>query len=298
MFYRADENDMEVEWTLSYKDLTIYFSPYTIGPWSSGSFIVNIPIEGNEELFVSEYAYDVEYPIEKVYLNTPVKIGDEESKTMLELTATANTEEFKSAIYIRKYEELKEEPEEEIKEEDNKKKNNNEKENEDENIGEIYTEEFGGIYQDSYLVYTRFGKPFLYVEFVHENDYRTLEIFDLSEDSKNPLHISHVKSLDAGIYNNYIADPEDFKLYSRVYLLGTYMGYKSYNSGRNGIPETDDELFTLIGKNELTTKKEIDVLIYKDGNSNIINKETLSSETKVILWKNNGRGRIGRWKNM
>ena len=61
-----------------------------------------------------------------------------------------------------------------------------------------------------------------------------------------------------------------FSLYSRIYTLGTYQGYKTYSVGAGGMPETEDEMYHLVTSGadwdmQLTSKRELTVLMHEDG---------------------------------
>ena len=84
----------------------------------------------------------------------------------------------------------------------------------------------------AYLVGLKNGGFYLYVEVDGTNEYRYLDIIDLS--SGTPMLIGNAEA--ATFYGRFMQDPERFILRQKLYVLGTYSGSREYFTGEDGIP--------------------------------------------------------------
>lgn len=106
-----------------------------------------------------------------------------------------------------------------------------------------------GSLTDVWLLEAGDGRPFLWLEFSSENDLRALEVFALQNEN-GTLTLCHVGSSGDSMYGSFIGDPGHFLLYDRIDLLGTYMAYRSFRMGEDGMPETDGTVYTIPGNGD------------------------------------------------
>lgn len=262
-----------VEWNLDMDGMTIRFNPYVIGPWVSGLFEVEIPYEGNEELFVEEYLPALAggkiqkiAPDERIEIDTD-RDGDAE---VVSFTVGEVDESYHTPLEFTWHEEL-------------------------EMDGDSHTakKKYYGSFAEAYLVEVpdelNEGESFwyLYVEYLMENDFRKLHVINLNQNEMSRHKIfDDLGDTEAAVYGHVIADSGQFALYSRIYTLGTYTGYKMYYVGADGMPRTEDEKYNLVAfgadwKTVLTAKRDLTVLIHDDG-SEEMKEEKLPKGT--VLW--------------
>ena len=270
MFYEPDgAMASPLEWVMTTEGLEFRFSPYVLGPWVSGMFEVELPYEGNEELFAEEYCFDAAYPIRKIEQNEVILSdmnGDgEEDKTSYSVAYDPDT--YFSTLVVSR-------------------------ESENGEVTEVNKDEIYGTFTDAYLMHTKEGVPYLYVEFLMDNDWRKLEIVCLAdtEDASGPVFAG---GSGVSVYGHFISDSEQFTLYDRLDILGTYMAYKTYYVGEDGMPAATDEQYTFVNPHfewdhALTAKREIPVQMHVEGSEERI-EEKLPKGTKFRPRKTDGK---------
>ena len=273
MFYEPDgAMSSPLEWSMNADGLVFQFSPYIIGPWASGIFEVELPFEGNEKLFVEEYVIETDHPILSIEPNEAFTLdadGDGFEETYL-LETKLVEETYSTKVMISKS----------MSENTNGLTGGSER-----------SFEFYGNLKEIYLMTAEDGHKYLYLDFLHDNDFQMLEILDLSSvDQTAPEKLMlpsggkmHVGDIGSAVYGHYVYDSEQFALYSRIYTLGTYSGFKTYSVGEDGMPVTEDEMYTIVNPNRdwetsLVSKKELTVLIHVDGSDERV-EETLPKGT-------------------
>lgn len=230
MFLSEKEDEFyALEWTMDQDGVNICLNPYAISAWAAGVLEVKIPFEGNEDLILSEYICDRKDRVDGLLPGERYALGEE----LVSFSCTVGENTFQNQFQIMKEE------------------------------GDLCTtldKELYGLFSKAYVVETKDGKPYLYVELQRENDYCLLEIFDLSE------NFCHVGTCEASFYDNPMTTTENFALFSRIYVLGTYMAYQEYQVGEDGMPVTKDKVFTVVNRgdgafSELKTTRELTVSI-------------------------------------
>ena len=287
MFYEPDgAMASPIEWYLTLEGMEFVFNPYVIGPWVSGTIRVELPYEGHENWFTEEYVSDVKHPIRKVKADEKFKIdadhdGHEETYV---LTATPTGESNATIFTITKYLEEKEDGSGEF-------------------IGRSDREfEFWGVFQYAHVMTGSDGRVYLYAEFLGDSDLQTMEVFDLSavsgeEDNKTDLGEDiYIEGTGNATCGHFISDPERFALYSRVYALGTYTGYKTYSVGNDGLPISEDKMYTLINEGmeweiALTSTCDLKVQISENGGAKY-REETLPEGTSFMPRRTDGETMI------
>lgn len=209
------ENVNSLEWVLGQEGLIFTFNPYVLGPWSGGSQVITIPFEGNEGLFSEKYRISGPRTAKRVSQRETVYLdmnGDGEEEP-LSFTVESDEETFTSKLSVSRAEKE----------------------------GKGFTCE--GIFTDAYVMDSPSGGHYLYVEFSVENDIRILEVFDLS--MKDGGELKHVGTSYDSICGHFLADASGFSLSSRLDILGTYMAYRTYHVGENGMPESNETVYTI-----------------------------------------------------
>lgn len=239
MFYEPDgAMSSPLEWNMDMEGITFRFSPYAIAPWAAGTLLVDLPFEGNEDLYKDEYLVTTERPIIQVTADKEFSV-DADGDGLAEkytLSADMDEERYSTTITIERYKA------------------------EDPEAPEICEKEFHGNFKYAYLVTAENGGRYLYVELLEENDYHTTEIFALSD-------LSHAGGVSMATYGHFISDSGQFALYDRIYMLGTYAGYKIYSVGDDGMPVTDDEMYQLVNggaswEKSITSKRSLKVQMH------------------------------------
>lgn len=264
MFFEPDgAMASPLEWNMTTEGIQIRFSPYVIGPWASGTFEVELPYEGHEDLFLEEYVMQEDRLIRSYDCGEEISVdvdGDGENEQIV-LDAAADKEEFITHILLREVTAPGE------KEDDA----STEAEEKDEAVECRF--EFYGTLKDVFQIETEDGDPYLYLEFLQDNDYQMIKILKLSgtrDSETGKLTFADADEMYAGFvpaasYGHFIYDADQFALFSRVDALGTYTGYRNYHIGKDGKPAAEEDSYRLVTSgNEwsrsLTTKREIKVL--------------------------------------
>ena len=265
MFYEPEsETSSPVEWVLTMEGLEFRFSPYVLGPWASGCFEAKIPYVGYEELFQEKYLSKVEHPIRMIEPETELLIdtnGDGlDERVWFTVEWDENT--YNTTLTVNR--------------------NGNNKDGAVVNTS-VVKDDIYGWFQRAYLMYTEDNVPYLYAEFGMDNDWEKLEIVRLAE-TESKTDMEYVGGTRNAIYGHFVSDPRQFALYDRVDVLGTYMSFKNYSVGADGMPETDDEMYQIANayfqwEYALTSKKDLNVMIHVDG-SEERSEEILPKGTK------------------
>lgn len=210
MFLSETEDEVyALEWTMDQNGIQIWLNPYVISPWAAGVLKVEISFEEYEDLILSKYVCDVNDAVTGLLPGERYAIGDD----LVSFSYTVDENTFQNQFQIMK---------------------------ENGDICTTLNKELYGLFSKAYVVEKEDGKPYLYVELKRENDYCLLEVFDMGD------NFCHVGTCEAAFYDNPMTNTENFALYSRVYVLGTYMAYKEYRVGEDGMPVTEDEVFNVV----------------------------------------------------
>lgn len=268
LFYPENEADEgTLEWNMDMKGISFTFSPYVIGPWASGTFSVSLPAEEEADLLKDEYRSTTEYPIFRVKENAIFKIDTDssENEECYRINPEKDDETNTTRFQIQAYPDA---------------------ENLDEAQMKTQDFEFYGDFKYAYVVTGENGKKYLYAEFLSENDWHRMEVIDLKAVLKE--EDAYVGSTGCATYGHMISDSEQFTLYERIYVLGTYAGYKSYSVGKDGMPVTKNVMYNLINQvadreTTLTTKKNLKVQLHMSGSDETI--ETVIRKGTILYPK-------------
>lgn len=108
-----------------------------------------------------------------------------------------------------------------------------------------------------YLVHTEDNRNYLYLDTLHDNDYHSISVVDLNGTS--PVYVD---TMEGGLHNGIFCNPELFTIETRLDLLSTYSGIRSYSLGDNGMPEVQQDAYEIVNNITLTAKKDLKL---KDG---------------------------------
>ena len=197
--------------------LVFLFNPFELAPGAQGILQVTFPYEDAEEIIREEYICDSdEYSIAlPSFSSISVDLeGDGEAE---EISVSSSKDEY----YY-----------------------------EDVSVtvgGEAVSEDAYFYDFDSYLLHTKRG-DYIYVDTTSDNDYHTVYVFEIEDHTPR-----FVGSQDAGIAGSFeesdaflrgvLTDSSAFCLSTKIDLLSTYHGVKTYRVGGDGMPETEDEYY-------------------------------------------------------
>ena len=216
--------DEEFEWTLGYEGVTFYFNPYVI-PEAVGRLIVMFTYDEVRELMNPEYRPDVigsAYAVKVPWFEQIPFELDPLSSELDSLMLTAVMGEYEAYEQIRI-----------------------------EVNGEAYEEETFAYNLEAYLVVTGVGvgqKCFLYLEAVSENDYTRLVVYDLNGEAPVKVGELEATGLAGGWYYEaeVFDDPTEFELDTRLEILGTRTGVRTYTIGEHtGMPMPKTDYFEI-----------------------------------------------------
>ena len=145
------ENVENISWVLDYHGLTIFFNPYEIAPYAYGVQVVNIPYYDNSELFLMDlHKIPESYGVE-LSCGVPYRADLNQDGTTDTLLITYLMDEYgtieEQYIYL--------------------------------NSKCLKVKQYG-FAVNPVLLQDVDGKKYLYIESTSENDYRTINVFDLN----------------------------------------------------------------------------------------------------------------------
>lgn len=265
----------DYNWIMSYEGITFYFLPYEVASYSEGMLRATLWFDEIEDLIEEEY---MEKP-EDGYM-IPMPLGYEVDIDL------DSSDENKDRVAVSSFYQTEEDREYGIQWLSVMK-------------NDFYHEE-GDSYGYSFTPYLVRGKDeeksFIYVEGIAENDYRTLSVYDLKDEN-----ISFVTSIEGtgfpgywredagGYYYKVLLDRGSLELGTRIHLLGTFTGRKTYRvNAETGIPETEMEYYRIDeGKEPLVSKIPLEVLLLTVGK-----EERLPAGTKFYFLRTDGESYV------
>ena len=211
-------------WSISYFDVTLYFNPYDLGPYASGSQQVVFPFSEYADLFDEKYLSVPEQFVTQL---------SEYEQFCLDVNGDGKNEDIGlSSKYL-----------------------------EDDCLSVLIsvdgkeTDSDSWSYRiDTYLIKVQ-NKVYLYLFEHHENDYVTLKVYDFAKED-------FVENDNANLYipekSNYeerdnisfcestspvFSNPGKVRMASRLETLSTYQGTKEYHVNESGMLVTDDDYY-------------------------------------------------------
>ena len=205
-----------LEWCITRTGVRIHFDQYVIASYAAGAVEVEVPFAGNEAMFQTDYIGKAsEGWAEKISPWEAVTYEHEENDTSVSYHFDDAADGYDTRnITIER-------------EQGGKKKE--------------FTMELYGQPQYGWIVMTDDGHPYLYTEIQSENDWRTMEVFDLKGEE-----IRHVGTSNDSPHGALLNDPDGFYLTRRVDALGTYDAYRKFHVGESGMPVAENDVYTKV----------------------------------------------------
>lgn len=216
--FAGDDPDLTLEWAVTEKGVSVYFEEYVIAPYAAGEIEVAVPFKGHEEMFDESYAgSQSDGWAKKITPWETVTYQTDNGDTSVNFTYEGSGNEGDD--YTQEFT---------IEREQNGKTDN-------------LKEEVYGKIGDAWLLMTDDGRAYLYMELSSENDWKTLEVFDL-----NGSEMKDAGSSNDSTSGSPIQTPDAFYLTRRIDALGTYSAYRKFHIGEDGMPVPEEEVYTKV----------------------------------------------------
>lgn len=256
------ENLEEIQWVLDYNGLTVYFNPYEIAPYASGTLNVTIAFAEHPEIFAEKYmqvpeSYGVEFPEDGNFYY------DVDNDGVLDcLMVTQETMEEPETIWLN---------------------------------GVWY--ETVLVRNPPVLMHTADGSNYLYLEEYREHP--AYAVYELSQGAIEPLGYVYAMACyfenDSGEEEPYytravLTDPECFLLESWAdSVLLFWHGYDSYHIGdQYRLPEQNHDWYLIPDRPEFTLTKAL-ACSQVDEAGNAVGEVRLNAGDKVIYTRTDGK---------
>lgn len=226
-----DDYQYSYTWALDHEGLEIYFGPYELAPYASGDQSVVLKYSDHPDLFVADYLPDegekgyIEY-FNRFTANYDVN-GDGDID-YIGLDNLYENDDYNYPVGLQLYvnDETMDFPEE---------------------CDLAFPDEAKGYY-----VHTADGRNLIYVLVPSYNDFSDLVVFDVTDgkiryvgtDCRPSFVIDYDNDEDTSRYF-ILYDPDNMQFADRFDIVCTFEGFKSYHVGSDGMPETDDEIYTI-----------------------------------------------------
>lgn len=251
-------------WSISYFDVTLYFNPYDLGPYASGSQQVVFPFSEYADLFDEKYLSVPEQFVTQL---------SEYEQFCLDVNGDGKNEDIGlSSKYL-----------------------------EDDCLSVLIsvdgkeTDSDSRSYRiDTYLIKVQ-NKVYLYLFEHHENDYVTLKVYDFAKED-------FVENDNANLYipekSNYeerdnisfcestspvFSNPGKVRMASRLETLSTYQGTKEYHVNESGMLVTDDDYYDVEVSFLIKTLEDIPCQIVSGEEMNTSESGTIPAGTFVKI---------------
>ena len=214
--FAGTDGYVPLEWCITKTGVRIHFDQYVIASYAAGAVEVEVPFAGNEAMFQTDYIGKAsESWAEKISPWGTVTYEHEENDTSVSYHFDDAADGYDTRnITIER-------------EQGGKKKK--------------FTMELYGQPQYGWIVMTDDGHQYLYTEIQSENDWRTMEVFDLKGEE-----IRHVGTSNDSPHGALLNDPDGFYLTRRVDALGTYDAYRKFHVGESGMPVAENDVYTKV----------------------------------------------------
>ena len=211
-------------WSISYFDVTLYFNPYDLGPYASGSQQVVFPFSEYADLFDEKYLSVPEQFVTQLseYEQFCMDVNGDGKNEDIGLSSKYLEDDCLSVLI---------------------------------SVDGKETDSDSWSYRiDTYLIKVQ-NKVYLYLFEHHENDYVTLKVYDFAKED-------FVENDNANLYipekSNYeerdnisfcestspvFSNPGKVRMASRLETLSTYQGTKEYHVNESGMLVTDDDYY-------------------------------------------------------
>ncbi len=251
-------------WSISYFDVTLYFNPYDLGPYASGSQQVVFPFSEYADLFDEKYLSVPEQFVTQLseYEQFCMDVNGDGKNEDIGLSSKYLEDDCLSVLI---------------------------------SVDGKETDSDSWSYRiDTYLIKVQ-NKVYLYLFEHHENDYVTLKVYDFAKED-------FVENDNANLYipekSNYeerdnisfcestspvFSNPGKVRMASRLETLSTYQGTKEYHVNESGMLFTDDDYYDVEVSFLIKTLEDIPCQIVSGEEMNTSESGTIPAGTFVKI---------------
>ena len=251
-------------WSISYFDVTLYFNPYDLGPYASGSQQVVFPFSEYADLFDEKYLSVPEQFVTQLseYEQFCMDVNGDGKNEDIGLSSKYLEDDCLSVLI---------------------------------SVDGKETDSDSWSYRiDTYLIKVQ-NKVYLYLFEHHENDYVTLKVYDFAKED-------FVENDNANLYipekSNYeerdnisfcestspvFSNPGKVRMASRLETLSTYQGTKEYHVNESGMLVTDDDYYDVEVSFLIKTLEDIPCQIVSGEEMNTSESGTIPAGTFVKI---------------
>lgn len=250
----------EIQWTFGSDGITVFVSPYDLAPYAVGPAFVHMTYNDYPDLVKAEYqGYPDNYGI-AVTPDEAVTLtwddGTVKTLTISQMPDQDNT--YYNYLSIKLDNSTYQDPE------------------------DLYYS------YDLYIVKND-GKYYLYADGLSDSDWHILMVYDLNG-SKISKDVA-----DDGLYGNAPADPSGFMTMNRTDLLSTYSVMHMCHVGKDGLPESDEDMYWADFSNytdfRLTALREIKAEVRESGDGDF-SEGVIRKGTKLVPYQTDGQDTV------
>ena len=251
-------------WSISYFDVTLYFNPYDLGPYASGSQQVVFPFSEYADLFDEKYLSVPEQFVTQLgeYEQFCLDVNGDGKNETIDLSSKYLEDDCLSVLI---------------------------------SVDGKETDSDSWSYRiDTYLIKVQ-NKVYLYLFEHHENDYVTLKVYDFAkedfvENDNANLYIPGKSSFEERDNISFcestspvFSNPEKVRMASRLDTLSTYEGTKEYHVNESGMLVTDDDYYDVEVPFLIKTLEDIPCHIVSGEDMNTSKSGTIPAGTFVKI---------------
>ena len=251
-------------WSISYFDVTLYFNPYDLGPYASGSQQVVFPFSEYADLFDEKYLSVPEQFVTQLseYEQFCMDVNGDGKNEDIGLSSKYLEDDCLSVLI---------------------------------SVDGKETDSDSWSYRiDTYLIKVQ-NKVYLYLFEHHENDYVTLKVYDFAkedfvENDNANLYIPEKSNFEERDNISFcestspvFSNPGKVRMASRLETLSTYQGTKEYHVNESGLLVTDDDYYDVEVSFLIKTLEDIPCQIVSGEEMNTSESGTIPAGTFVKI---------------
>ena len=251
-------------WSISYFDVTLYFNPYDLGPYASGSQQVVFPFSEYADLFDEKYLSVPEQFVTQLgeYEQFCLDVNGDGKNETIDLSSKYLEDDCLSVLI---------------------------------SVDGKETDSDSWSYRiDTYLIKVQ-NKVYLYLFEHHENDYVTLKVYDFAkedfvENDNANLYIPEKSNFEERDNISFcestspvFSNPKKVRMASRLETLSTYQGTKEYHVNESGMLVTDDDYYDVEVSFLIKTLEDIPCQIVSGEEMNTSESGTIPAGTFVKI---------------
>ena len=261
-FFR--ENLDAVAWTLDYHGVTLYFNPYEIAPYASGTQHVTLSFAAHPELFLQKYqdvpaSYGIELLPDQTFFYDTDGNGEPDA---LQISPAGGADRDYAPQTIR--------------------------------LNETRCEEDTGIFLlEPVLMHTADGRNYLYLGMQYPEESWVYAIYSLNASAVTKLDVVNARrhqviddAADCTL-RAVLTDSQDFVLDTFLAVLGTAYGSDSYAVGADGLPVKKHAWYVIEHPATFTLLQPLSAdTVDEDGKA--VGKTTLPAAEQVTYYRTDG----------